>query len=91
MRQLTRLLSPLRNGQFTLVWLGQSISQIGDQVFMIALVWLLVGLTGSSLLMGAVLSASYIPTILLLLFGGAIADRASRRGIALLRQPLAKE
>jgi MFS family permease len=88
MRQLARLLSPLRNGQFTLVWLGQSISQIGDQVFMIALVWLLVGLTGSSLLMGAVLSASYIPTILLLLFGGAIADRASRRGIALLSDGL---
>lgn len=88
MRRLARLLSPLRNGQYTLVWLGQSVSQMGDQVFMIALVWLLVGLTGSSLLMGAVLSASYIPTLLLLLFGGAIADRASRRGIALLSDGL---
>ena len=88
MRRLARLLSPLRNGQYTLVWLGQSISQMGDQVFMIALVWLLVGLTGSSLLMGAVLSASYIPTLLLLLFGGAIADRANRRGIALLSDGL---
>ncbi|HEY7976323.1 MAG TPA: MFS transporter [Ktedonobacterales bacterium] len=88
MRRLAELLSPLRNGQFTLVWLGQSVSQMGDQVFMIALVWLLVGLTGSSLLMGAVLSASYIPTLLLLLFGGAIADRYSRRGIALLSDGL---
>jgi MFS family permease len=88
MRRLARLLSPLRTGRFTLVWLGQSISQVGDQVFMIALVWLLVGLTGSSLLMGAVLSASYIPTLLLLLFGGAIADHYSRRGIALLSDGL---
>jgi MFS family permease len=88
MRRLARLLSPLRTGRFTLVWLGQSISQVGDQAFMIALVWLLVGLTGSSLLMGAVLSASYIPTLLLLLFGGAIADHYSRRGIALLSDGL---
>lgn len=88
MRRLARLLSPLRNGRFTLVWLGQSVSQLGDQAFMIALVWLLVGLTGSSLMMGAVLSASYVPTLLLLLFGGAIADHFSRRGIALLSDGL---
>lgn len=83
MRRIRYLLAPLRSRDFTLVWLGQGISQIGDRCTEIALVWLLVGLTGSSVLMGAVLSAMYIPTLLLLLVGGVIADRGSRRAVIL--------
>lgn len=88
MKRFGALLAPLRSRDFTLVWLGQSISQIGNECSSIALIWLLVGLTGSGVLMGAVLSASYIPTILLLLFGGAIADRYSGRAIALISDGL---
>jgi MFS family permease len=88
MRRLSALLAPLRSRDFTLVWLGQSVSQIGSACSGIALVWLLVGLTGSSVLMGAVLSVSYIPTLLLLLFGGAIADRYSGRTVALISDGL---
>jgi MFS family permease len=36
------------------------------------------------LLLGSVLTAIYIPTLLLLLFGGFLADRGNRRGIILL-------
>src|SRR5215831_14060594 len=84
MRRISTLLAPLAQRDFVLVWLGQGISQIGDRCTEIALVWLIVGLTGSSLLLGSVLIAIYIPTLLLLLFGGFLADRASRRGIILL-------
>jgi MFS family permease len=84
MRRIRSLLAPLRSRDFTLVWLGQGVSQIGDRCTEIALVWLIVGLTGSSLLLGSVLIAIYIPTLLLLLFGGFLADRSSRRGIILL-------
>lgn len=84
MRRIAHLLAPLRSRAFTLVWLGQSISQVGNEASSIALVWLLVGLTGSSLVLGAVLSVSYVPTLLLLLFGGAIADRYSGRLVALV-------
>ncbi len=84
MRRIAHLLAPLRSREFTLIWLGQSISQIGNEASSIALVWLLVGLTGSSLVLGAVLSVSYFPTLLLLLFGGAIADRYSGRLVALV-------
>ena len=69
MRRIRTLLAPLSQRDFVLVWLGQSISQIGDRSTEIALVWLIVGLTGSSLLLGSVLIAIYIPTLLLLLFG----------------------
>jgi MFS family permease len=84
MRRIRSLLAPLRSRDFTLVWLGQGVSQIGDRCTEIALVWLIVGLTGSSLLLGSVLIAIYIPTLLLLLLGGFLADRSSRRGIILL-------
>lgn len=84
MKRIAALLAPLRNRDFTLVWLGQSISQAGGACSEIAIVWLLVGLTGSSTLMGVMLTASYIPTILLLLFGGAIADRYSGRLVAII-------
>ncbi len=84
MRRIRTLLAPLSQRDFVLVWLGQGISQIGDRSTEIALVWLIVGLTGSSLLLGSVLIAIYIPTLLLLLFGGFLADRSNRRGIILL-------
>ncbi len=84
MRGITRLLAPLRSREFTLIWLGQGISQIGDEASAIALVWLLVGMTGSNLLLGAILAVSYIPTLLLLLFGGALADRYSGHVVALI-------
>ena len=84
MRRIARLLSPLRSRPFTLIWLGQGVSQIGDEVSALALVWLLVGITGSSLLLGAVLAVAYIPTLALLLLGGVLADRSSGRAVALV-------
>jgi MFS family permease len=56
---------------------------LGDQSFEVTLVWLIVGLTGSTVLLGSILAAGYIPSLLLLVFGGISADRLSRRGILL--------
>lgn len=83
MRRLREALAPLRSRNFVLVWLGQSISTLGNNCFDIALIWLVLGLTGSTVVIGSVLTATYIPTVLLLVFGGVWADRASRRGIVL--------
>ena len=88
MRRLAALLAPLRRRDFTLIWLGQSVSRVGSACSGIALAWLLVGLTGSNTLMGAILAAAYVPTLILLLFGGAIADRYSGRSIALVSDGL---
>src|SRR5215475_4267209 len=83
MRRLREALAPLHSRNFVLVWLGQAISMVGNNCFDVALIWLILGLTGSTVLIGSVLTATYIPTIALLAFGGVWADRASRRGTAL--------
>jgi MFS family permease len=83
MRRLREALAPLRSRNFVLVWLGQSISMLGNNCFDIALIWLILGLTGSTVLIASVLTATYIPTVALLVFGGVWADRGSRRGTVL--------
>lgn len=88
MQRLRHLVAPLGSRDFTLLWLGQAISQLGDRCNEIALIWLLIGLTGSSVVLGSVLTAMYIPTLLLLLFGGVLADRVSQRGTALVSDGL---
>ncbi|MGH2442784.1 MAG: MFS transporter [Chloroflexota bacterium] len=64
---------------FRLVWIGESISVIGDQFYFVALPWLTLRLTGSAVALGTVLMASALPRAALILFGGALTDRASPR------------
>lgn len=70
-----RALALLRSYQFTLLWVGETVSDIGSRCFDVALVWLVTGLTGSPFLIGVVFTAQYIPTIILQIFGGIWADR----------------
>ncbi len=74
-------LSPLKERNFVLLLLGQTISALGDRCQELALVWLAISLTGSTILVGTILTVNYIPTILLLIIGGVWADRASPRKI----------
>ncbi len=73
---------PLRSRSFRLLWLGQSVSTLGDQAFQIALAWLVLRLTGSPAAMSAILIVTYVPTIALLMVGGVAADRIDRATIA---------
>lgn len=59
--------------------MGSSISVLGDQFYFVALPWLTLQLTGSALTLSTVLLTAEIPRALLILFGGAIADRTSPR------------
>ncbi len=79
-----RLLQPLREHDFRLLWLGESVSSLGDQFQFVALAWLVLGLTGSGLALGGVLAAASIPRAALMLVGGAASDRISPRTIMLL-------
>ncbi len=83
MARLRSALAPLAARPFRWLWLGQGISALGDRSYEIALVWLLVALTGSTLIVGTVMTVAYIPTIVLLALGGVVADRFSRRGIVI--------
>jgi MFS family permease len=72
---------PLRNAKFRSLWTGWSISSFGDQFYLVALPWLILQLTGSSVALGTILMAAAIPRAALMLMGGAIADRLSPRKI----------
>ncbi len=77
------LLKVLRYRPFTLLWAGQCISILGDNIFTVALAWQVLLLTGSAGAMSVVVIARLIPTIVFLLIGGVAADRLPRRVIML--------
>lgn len=69
---------------FRLLWLGETISILGDQFSIIAMPWLVLQLTGSALAMGTVFALQGIPRAILMLFGGALSDRFSPRNVMLI-------
>ena len=72
---------PLHNSAFRLLWVGNTISSIGDQFYFVALPWLVLQLTGSSVVLGTITMTAAIPRAALMLVGGALSDRFSPRGI----------
>jgi len=70
-----QLLRAARRGDFALLLLARTISRLGDGIQAVALAWLVLQLTGSAAAMGLVLTAQLLPTLALVVFGGAIADR----------------
>ncbi len=68
----------LGNARFMQLWAGQAISFVGDAVSMVALVILVVQLTGSASAVGGALVARLLPTFASPLFG-VLADRFDRR------------
>jgi len=73
--------SPLSVRNFRLLWIGESISLLGDQFYMIALPWLVLQITGSALALGTVMALAGIPRALFMLIGGALVDRFSPRAV----------
>jgi predicted MFS family arabinose efflux permease len=74
----------LANRNFRLLWLGESVSLLGDQFYFVALPWLVFQITSSSLAFGTVLMVAGIPRALLMLVGGAATDRFSPRMVMLI-------
>jgi MFS family permease len=73
----------LRQRNFRLLWIGEGISLLGDQFYMIALPWLVLKMTGDALAVGGVLAVAAIPRALFMLIGGAFTDRFSPRMVML--------
>ncbi|HPR64037.1 MAG TPA: MFS transporter [Thermoanaerobaculia bacterium] len=71
------------NSNIALLFWGQVISQAGDSMYQIGLIWLVLELTGSRTITGVLASCSYLPFLLFALPAGALADRRSRKGIML--------
>ena len=69
----------LRSRPFFLLWLSQLISQSGDFVFEVALLWLVLEVTGSVFAVGLVVAVTLLPSVLLGPFLGVYVDRWDRR------------
>jgi MFS family permease len=80
--------SLLRNARFLRLWIGQGTSFVGDAVSMVALVILVVQITGSASAVGGALVARLLPTIASPL-AGVLADRIDRR-VVLVASDLAR-
>jgi MFS family permease len=70
-----QILRAFRRRDFAVLILARTISRLGDGIQAVALAWLVLQLTGSAAAMGLVLIAQLVPTLALVIFGGAIADR----------------
>jgi MFS family permease len=73
------VLEALKSRSFRLLWLGQSVSMLGDGLVIVAIGLFVFRLTKNPDDTGVVLAAYSLPLILFLLLGGVVADRLPRR------------
>ncbi len=77
------MLSPLKGRDFRLLWMGMSISLLGDGIFLIAVTWQAYELSSLPTALSLVGVAMTVPHVVFLLFGGVISDRFPRRKVML--------
>ena len=82
------LWKPLTVRNFLLLYIGETVSLLGDQFYVIALPWLTIQLTNSGITLGTVLMTAAIPRAVLMLFGGVFSDRFSPRLVMFISNAL---
>ena len=78
----------LRTRNFRLYFTGQLISNTGNWLTNVALILLVLKITGSGLAVGLLAACQYGPILFLSAYGGAIADRFDKRKMLLISQSL---
>ncbi|MGB0062033.1 MFS transporter [Candidatus Binatus sp.] len=78
----------LRHRNFRLFFVGQLISLIGTWMQMVAQAWLVLKLTNSSMMLGIVSFAGFMPIVLVALFAGVVVDHVDRRRLIIGAQTL---
>jgi DHA3 family tetracycline resistance protein-like MFS transporter len=79
-----RLLRPLRERRFALLWSGLTISLLGDGLYTVAIAWTAYELSGAPTALTLVGLAAAIPQLVLVLVGGVLSDRFERRRVMLV-------
>lgn len=69
---------------FLILWQAQLVSTLGDTVYSIALGFWVLGVTGSTALMGTLMAASTLPGVLFSPFAGVLVDRSNRKRLLIL-------
>jgi MFS family permease len=78
--------SPLRHRDFRLFWTGLLLSSAGSQFTQVAMAWQIYELTDSPLQIGMIGLARAVPQMIVLLFGGLLADAMNRRKLMMVTQ-----
>jgi MFS family permease len=73
------LLAPLKHRDFRVLWLGMTVSLLGDGIFFIAVAWETYSLWNAPGALSIVGIAMTVPTVIFLLIGGVVSDRYDRR------------
>jgi MFS family permease len=77
------MLDPLRQRDFRLLWIGQTVSVFGDFINTVALPFQVLAIGGGPFELGVYGAVTAVAAIVFVLLGGAIADRVPRRRIIL--------
>lgn len=89
LESVKNIVRSLKNRNYRLYFIGQSISLIGTWIQVIAMSWLVYEITGSALMLGLIGFVSRIPTLFLGPFAGVIIDRYNKYRLLFLTQILA--
>ena len=81
--RLPESLGALRERNYRLLFTGQALSHLGDSMTPVAITFAVLDRGGSARQVGVVLGAGTATMVVLLIFGGAVADRLPRRAIML--------
>jgi DHA3 family macrolide efflux protein-like MFS transporter len=73
------IVNAFRNRDFCALWIGQLLSQVGDNFVIIAILFVISKLTGSPLAIGILALVATLPQVLLGLIGGVFVDRLDRK------------
>lgn len=76
----------LRHTAFRWIWLGALVSNVGNWMETVAQAWLVQRQTGSPFLVELLATAEFVPSVLLMLWAGHLADRLDRRKMMLWGQ-----
>ncbi len=78
------MLRVLRHRNFALLWIGQSVSLLGDGIYTVAIAWLVYDISNAPSALGLVGLAWTAPQIATLLLAGVVTDRYERRLIVIV-------
>ncbi len=75
------ILRPLRNRDFAFLWIGVTVSLLGDGIFLVAIAFQVFAITNGPIALSAVVFTVALPQTLFSLAAGVVSDRLDRRRV----------
>ena len=66
------------------LWLAQVVSQSGDAIYQLALLWLILDITDSTIITGLAAMSAYFPALIFGLIAGVFSDRKNKLHLMIL-------